>query len=354
MFVQANATNLPFADASFDLVLGSSPYCDARTYGMGVNMTAEEWVEWMIGVTHEACRVSRGLVIWVAASVTRKHLYWPACEGLMWEWFKRGNRLWRPAFWHRDGIPGSGGNRIQCKQCKGQGCEGNPWCSGGLSSNPAGEAPQWLRANIEYAMAFTRCPKRIPWADALANGHPPKSPPGGNPSHRTVNGDRVNGKDSIGFHAHSGCRNRDGTPKTPRYQEPWPNRRANGVMKKTRRCIRGKSGGDTIQETKYIPPDLANPGCLIKGIKVGGGQMGHPLAHKNEAPFPLKLAQWFIRSWCPPGGMVLDPFSGSGTTVHAALSLGRIGVGSDLRLSQCQLGRERCREVQVDLFGAAG
>jgi DNA modification methylase len=85
-------------------------------------------------------------------------------------------------------------------------------------------------------------------------------------------------------------------------------------------------------------------------VKVGGGLMGHQLAHENEAPFPLKLAQWFIRGWCPPAGKVLDPFSGSGTVVHAATTLGRVGIGCDLRLSQCKLGRRRCREMQVEMF----
>jgi DNA modification methylase len=116
-----------------------------------------------------------------------------------------------------------------------------------------------------------------------------------------------------------------------------------------RRCTRGKSGGDTIQESSYLPPKLANPGNLIK-IKVGGGQMGHKLAHENEAPFPQALAEWFIRSWCPPGGTVLDPFSGSGTTVAAAMALGRRGVGTDIRLSQCELGRRRCGEIQTEMF----
>lgn len=125
-------------------------------------------------------------------------------------------------------------------------------------------------------------------------------------------------------------------------------RNADGTRKKrVRRCTRGRAGGDTIQEDAYAPPVLANPGVLIKGIKVGGGLMGHQLAHENEAPYPQKLAEWFIRGWCRPGGIVLDPFSGSGTTVAAAVALGRHGIGCDLRFNQCELGRKRCGEVQT-------
>jgi hypothetical protein len=74
---------------------------------------------------------------------------------------------------------------------------------------------------------------------------------------------------------------------------------------------------------------------------VGGGLMGHPLAHENEAPFPEALAEWFLKSLCPPGGIVLDPFSGSGTTVSVADRLGRHGIGLDIRHDQALIARRR-------------
>lgn len=111
----------------------------------------------------------------------------------------------------------------------------------------------------------------------------------------------------------------------------------------TRRISQGHGpDGDTRQDDVYMPPKLANPGNCIKNIPVGGGMMGHKLSHANEAPFPEKLAAWFIKSWCPPGGIVLDPFCGSGTTIAAAKSLGRHGVGCDIRDSQIELSILRC------------
>lgn len=319
-FAVADAARLPFADDSFDLVLGSPPYMDARTYGIGAIRKTQAWIDWMIGVTAEAVRVSRGLVIWIVGGVTRKHCYQPGCEGLLYEWWKRGGRCWRPAFWHRVGIPGSGGK-------------------------------QWLRADVEYALCFTKCESYIPWADNTANGHQPKWAPGGEMSHRLSDGTRTNQWGKTGSMTGTTA---TGNKEKATIGKPRPSHREMskaGQKQITRRisCGHGEDG-DTRQDDVYTPPTLANPGCLIKGIKVGGGLMGNAIAHENEAPFPQKLAEWFIRSWCPPDGLVLDCFSGSGTTVAAAVTLGRRGVGTDIRESECEKGRRRCAVVQPTLL----
>ena len=46
--------------------------------------------------------------------------------------------------------------------------------------------------------------------------------------------------------------------------------------------------------------------------------------------FPAALAHAFIARYSRPGDVVLDPFSGRGTTPLQACSEGRIGVGNDL------------------------
>ena len=74
--------------------------------------------------------------------------------------------------------------------------------------------------------------------------------------------------------------------------------------------------------------------------------MGSPLAHENEAPFPEKLAEFFIRSFCPPGGVVLDPFGGSGTTAAVAEKHGRRWITIDCREAQVELIHRRIAEVR--------
>ena len=262
----ADAAALPLADKSADLVFGSPPYCDARDYGIGADRECQEWIDWMLTVTTEALRVSRGAVVWVAAGVTRDRNYWPACEGLMYEWWKRGGSMYRPCYWHRVGIPGSGGD-------------------------------QWFRADVEYVMCFKDAGP-LPWTDNTACGHTPKFDVGGRMSSRNVHGQRSNGNRTRGH---------------------------------------------------YGIPEKSNPGNLLR-TNAGGGHLGHALAHESEAPFPAKLVEFFVLSLCPPGGTVLDPFSGSGTTAAVAQRHGRRFIASDIRESQCELTKRRLEHNQLSLL----
>jgi DNA modification methylase len=64
----------------------------------------------------------------------------------------------------------------------------------------------------------------------------------------------------------------------------------------------------------------------------------------HPAEFPLELVFRLIKLYSYRGDSILDPFSGSGTTVMAASMLGRRGVGVDLSERYCSLARERCRQ----------
>ena len=68
-------------------------------------------------------------------------------------------------------------------------------------------------------------------------------------------------------------------------------------------------------------------------------QTPNPQAH--FATFPLELPARCIKAGCKPGGTVLDPFSGSGTTGAAARRLGRRYVGIDLNPAYHELARGR-------------
>lgn len=63
------------------------------------------------------------------------------------------------------------------------------------------------------------------------------------------------------------------------------------------------------------------------------------------APYPEELCVIPIKATCPRDGIVLDPFSGTGTTMKVAYELGRKSVGIDLSNEYIKLAKQRiCQE----------
>lgn len=75
-----------------------------------------------------------------------------------------------------------------------------------------------------------------------------------------------------------------------------------------------------------------------------------PFLGAHFATFPPALVEPCILAGAPPGGVVLDPFAGSGTTLQVALELGRRAVGIEINPEYAAMARERCRGVQVPLI----
>jgi site-specific DNA-methyltransferase (cytosine-N4-specific) len=77
-----------------------------------------------------------------------------------------------------------------------------------------------------------------------------------------------------------------------------------------------------------------------------------PFAEAHFAVMPQALAERAILAGCKPGGTVLDPFSGSGTTGYAANKHGRKYVGIDLNADYLDLSlRTRFAQPGLDLAG---
>lgn len=71
---------------------------------------------------------------------------------------------------------------------------------------------------------------------------------------------------------------------------------------------------------------------------------GSRLKHRHPATFPDRLPYDFIGCFCAPGGVVLDPFMGSGTTLVAARNLGRRYIGVDIAEEYCDIARQRMQD----------
>jgi site-specific DNA-methyltransferase (adenine-specific) len=61
----------------------------------------------------------------------------------------------------------------------------------------------------------------------------------------------------------------------------------------------------------------------------------------HPAPFPMEIARRLVLMFSFMGDVVLDPFVGSGTTVQAAIQVGRNAVGIDIEDSYVSMARER-------------
>ncbi len=63
------------------------------------------------------------------------------------------------------------------------------------------------------------------------------------------------------------------------------------------------------------------------------------------APYPEDLCKIPMLATCPPSGLVLDPFCGTGTTMLVASQLGRRSVGIDLATEYLELAERRCETL---------
>jgi DNA modification methylase len=65
---------------------------------------------------------------------------------------------------------------------------------------------------------------------------------------------------------------------------------------------------------------------------------------------PVKLFAAIIEDYLPDGGIVCDPFMGSGTAMLAAKQLNRPYIGIEISPKYCKIARERLRSVTQKLL----
>ena len=88
----------------------------------------------------------------------------------------------------------------------------------------------------------------------------------------------------------------------------------------------------TITDADISPVRNARDVWHINTVPYKGGHF---------AAYPPKLAERCILAGCPRGGIVLDPFFGSGTTGLAAVKNDRRYIGIELNAEYCELAKER-------------
>ncbi|MFF7561930.1 DNA-methyltransferase [Streptomyces pseudovenezuelae] len=101
--------------------------------------------------------------------------------------------------------------------------------------------------------------------------------------------------------------------------------------------LRGASKGSHLGEAgNRVWSD--NGTRLMKSI-IPASNLHRRSLHPTEKP--LGILDPLIRYACPPGGLVVDPFAGSGSTLDAARQTGRRAIGIEAREDYCEAAARR-------------
>jgi len=87
-------------------------------------------------------------------------------------------------------------------------------------------------------------------------------------------------------------------------------------------------------------------GCEGVGALRDGGRTSLPRRNHHPTVKPLSLMRYLVRLITPPGGLVLDPFMGSGSTGKAAYLEGFRFTGIDLEPEHVAIARARLEHIQ--------
>ena len=116
--------------------------------------------------------------------------------------------------------------------------------------------------------------------------------------------------------------------------------RCGGKSKKTTDHLKLKSPCASAHRERAMHP---NPNGRIKRTTWSINTKPFPKAH--FAVYPEELVETPIKAGCPPKGIVLDPFMGSGTTALVALKLGRRFIGIELSPKYIKIAENRIKAL---------
>ena len=74
-----------------------------------------------------------------------------------------------------------------------------------------------------------------------------------------------------------------------------------------------------------------------------------PERENHPTQKPLEIIERIVKASCPEGGIVLDPFMGSGTTAAACVMNSRKYVGFEVNSKYCEIIEERIKKLQGKL-----
>ena len=299
--IQADARRLPLADDSVDLIVTSPPYFGLRSYTdggehydgqIGAEPTPAAYVDALIDCTREWMRVLKP-------------------SGSL--WVNLGD-----SYYSGKGSPGR--TTVDAK-------------------NVARTDRRERRSPLDYGLPYPRKTLLgIPWRYALRclddlgliiRAEVVWSKPNAMPESVT---DRPRRSHEQWFHL----------VQQPRYYaDVAPIREAPSGYSRPNGAGREPRGGQ--KPRKML--DACNPAGRVPGsvwdIPTQPLHVPAELGTDHYAAFPMEWPRRIIAAWCPPEGIVLDPFGGTGTTALAADVADRVGISVDASADYCRIARWR-------------
>lgn len=110
----------------------------------------------------------------------------------------------------------------------------------------------------------------------------------------------------------------------------------------------GMGNGFRSQHELICHASKGVPTIYDKGM---GNVLRHPRMEPldHPSPKPQRVMQQLIQVVSPVGGLVLDPFMGSGTTLRAAKALGRHAIGIEMDEGYCKVAVARLSQEVLGL-----
>jgi len=311
MILQADARHIPLADKSVQCVVTSPPYFGLRDYGvngqLGLEATPELYVEHMVAVFREVRRVCRDdATVWLnlgdsySGSWGNYHPNSP--PGKHGQRLKETARWNRPAYSSQDFLPPTANCGLKPKDLV-----GIPW-----RVAFALQADGWyLRSDIIWS-------KPNPMPESVTD-RPTKS-------HEYIF--LLSKKERYYF-------DQDAV-REPTLQ-PLGDAKLTGQHKADADGFTTNGHGNSTLGT--------NQGAASRNIRTVWEIATQPYPEAHFATFPEELAKRCVLAGCPLGGVVLDPFAGSGTVVQVAQDLARIGYGLDISTAYLKLAQRRTAQM---------
>ena len=328
--LKADARHLPLYAESMDCCVTSPPYWGLRKYDcgdaqFGLEATPQEYVDGMVAVFREVRLVLKPagtlwLVIGDSYSTQAGQGFNPGGGGQGNRWKRQNGDFWQP-------------NRKSIAGLKPKDLVGIPWrVAFALQADG-----WWLRSDIVWAKS--------------------------NPMPESVRDRPTKAHEYVFLLAKSERYYYDATAIAepivygdhPRNGVPGPDIQAPGQPVQSGITKRRRSGN----KERVLGPGRARPGSHLGASIPWEDRNGkrnrrsvwtiatQPYRGAHFATFPEELARVCIRAGCPPGGIVLDPFGGSGTVAKVAYEEGRTAVSVDLAYHE--LAKDRTSGLQASL-----